>query len=266
MRQVLTLLLILAVAVPVTAERYNTPTLDGHVTVGYDDWDISEWAVDDSPYDCRWGNTDPDLDDLYITWDYYALYVGITTTNLPSIYGNGYLLFIDADGQNGITGATDFTDADFYPRHITFSTMGADVLFGIWNLDMGDMGIRHCSDPTNTTPLVGTYIAVDPWWMHIELGIPWVGLYGIGDGQVPPGTTLRFIAAVVGGPTSGAYDAMPTSSTGFETDPANAWYEYTDLDVFYEVCVDADGDGVPDSEATPVESTSWSRIKGMFAR
>ncbi len=258
------LILSLALVSTALALPYNSPTLDGRVTVGGDDWELDEWAVDDSPYDCRWGCTDPDLDDLYVTWDGYALYVGVTTANLPSIYGNGYLLYIDTDAQNGLTGATDFTDADFYPRRVTFSTMGVDVLLGTWNLDMGMVDVRHCSDPTSTTAVDGANVAADPWWPHLEAAIPWNGLYGLGDGIVPPGTTLRFIAAIVGGPPSGAYDAMPTSSTGFETDPANPWDAYTDLDVYYEAVVDANGDGIPDAGTTPVEAQSWGRIKSLF--
>ena len=260
------LLLSLVLASTALALPYNSPMPDGHVTVGDGDWELDEWAVDDSPYDCRWGSSDPDLDDLYVTWNSGILFFGITTTNLPSPYGSGYLLYIDTDAQNGITGATDFTDADFYARRITFSTMGADVLFGVWNLDPGIMDIRHCSDPTSTTPIYESYMQVDPWWQHIEVAVSWNGLYGLGDGNVPPGATLRFIAAIVGGPPSGAYDAMPTSSTGFETDPSNPWDAYTDLDVYYEAVVDANGDGTPDAFTTPVEVRTWGQIKSMFSR
>jgi hypothetical protein len=264
------LLLILVSSSAALALPYNSPLLDGHVTVGGsaggEDWESDEWAVDDSPYDNRWGSNDPDLDDLYVTWDFYALYFGITTDNVPSVYGNGYLLFIDTDAQSGITGATDLTDCDFYPQRITFSTMGVDVMYGVWNLDATTQDIKHCSDPTSTTSIDESYMVSDQWWRHIEVAVSWNGLYALGDGTVPPGTKLRFIAAVVGGPTSGAYDAMPNSSTGFETDPSNPWDAYTDLDVYYEVVVDGDGDGVPDAGVTPVGAASWGRIKSMFVR
>ena len=190
----------------------------------------------------------------------------MTTANFPSPYGSGYLIYIDTDGQNGITGATDFTDADFYARRVTFSTMGVDVLVGAWNLDPETIDIRHCSDPTSTVHIAESFAQAHPYWPHLEAAISWNGLYGLGDGNIPPGATLRFIAAIVGGEPSGAYDAMPTSSTGFETDPTNPWDSYTDLDVYYEAVVDANGDGVPDAGATPVESVSWGRIKSMFLR
>jgi hypothetical protein len=264
MRTLLSVLAVLAIVSAAFALPHNTPMIDGHVTVDPNDWDLDEWAVDDSPYDNRWGANDADLDDLYVTWDEYALYVGITTTNTHSVYGNGYLLYIDTDAQNGVTGATDFTYADFYPRNITFSTMGVDVLLGVWNLDVGTLDIRHCSDPTSTTPVEGTYTEIGPWWLHIETGMMWDGLYGLGNGVVPPGTTLRFIAAIVGGVDSGAYDAMPNTSTGVESDPGNPWYAYTDLDVYFEVVVDANGDGAPDTGVTPVVDQSWGRIKSLF--
>jgi hypothetical protein len=256
--------LVLVLVLSAHASPYNTPLIDGHVTVGGGDWDLDEWAVDDSPYDCRWGVSDPDLDDLYVTWDGELLYVGMTTANFPSPYGSGYLVYIDTDGQNGITGATDFTYAEFYARRVTFSTMGVDVLAGAWNLDPVTIDVWHCSDPMNGTPVDGFFGQAHPYWPHLEVAISWNGLYGLGHGVVQPGATLRFIAAIVGGENSGAYDAMPSSSTGFEADPANPWDSYTDLDVYYEVVVDADGNGVPDSGATPVQDSSWGRIKSLF--
>lgn len=257
-------LICLVLASVAHGEPFNTPTVDGHVTTDSGDWLLDELAADDAPDDCRWGPSDADLDDLYVTWDETNLYVGITTVNGPSGYGNAYLLYIDTDSQNGITGATDFRSADFYARSIGFSTIGADVIMGYWNMAPGAPGVRHCEDPTNTTPLVGSSGAVDPAWKHIEISIPWEGLYGIGVGQVPPGTTLRMVAAVCGGDQSGAYDAMPTSSTGAESDPSTAWDAFTDLDVFFEIVVDANGDGTPDSSATPVRELTWGRLKALF--
>ena len=258
-------LLCLVLASAAVGQPYNTPTVDGHVTTDPGDWLPDEWVVDDVPDDSRWGSTDADLDDLYVTWDATSLHVGITTVNGPSGYGNGYLLFIDTDAQAGITGATDFSSADFYPRQITFSTMGADVVMGCWNLVIGTMGVRHCVDPSSTTPVAGWAGILDPGWKHIELSVPWDGLFGVGPGQVPPGTKLRFISSVVGGDMSGAYDAMPTSSTGVESNPSTPWNAFTDLDLFYEVTVDANGDGVPDNAASPVEELTWGRLKEAFA-
>jgi hypothetical protein len=254
----------LAVSQPALTAPYNAPTVDGHVTTGPGDWFSDELAADDPPDDCRWGPTDADLDDLYVTWDESALYVGITTVNGPSGYGNGYLLFIDADAQTGITGAVDFSGADFYPRMIVFDGLGADAMAGLWSLQQATLGIRHCDDPTNTVPITGAF--VDPVWKHIELAIPWDGLYGLGPGLVPPGTALRLVAAIVGGDGSGAYDAMPTSSSGLESDPDTPWNASVVLDVFVDISVDTDGDGVPDPGASPVSETSWGRMKHRFAQ
>ncbi len=237
------------------SKTYNTPTIDGHVTTEAGDWEADEWAVDDPIDDGRWYPSDPDLDDFYVTWDSDSLYVGITTDRGPGGFGNGYLLFIDTDAQNGITGATDFTNADFYPRRITFSTMGVDVVMGGWNLPV-HFDVRHCSDPTNTTPVEGVHTQANPGWQHVEAAFSWDGLFGLGQGAVPPGTTLRFIASIVGGDGSGSYDALPTSSTASESDPATPWDAYTDLDVYFEVVVDADADGVPDEGWPPGGSIS----------
>jgi len=248
------------------AMPYNSPAPDGCVTVTPEDWDTDEWVVDDPADDCRYFPIDADLDDMYVTWDSEYLYVGITTTNGPGTYGNGYVLYIDTDAQDGITGATDFTNADFYPLRVTLSTMGADVLMGVWSLVIEWMEIKHCTDPTNTTPVEGCIMSVDPAQKHVEIALPWQGVYGLG-GEVPAGATLRFIAAVVGVPPEcGAYDAMPSTSTGVESSPETPYYSYTDLDIFYEVIVDADGDSIPDDLTTCAEEWSWGRIKGTFSR
>jgi len=250
--------LVLAVALAVGgafAKTYNTPDIDGHVTQGDDDWDPDELGVEDPDNDNRWGPSDADMVDLYVTWDADSLYIGVTTVNGPSSYGNGYLLFIDTDAQNGITGATDFTGADFYARQITFSTIGADVVMGGWNLP-GVFDIKHCSDPTATTDVDEVYSQGNPGWKHFEARFSWNGLFGLGQGVVPPGTTLRFIGAIVGGDGSGAYDAMPTSSTGVESNSGTEWNAITDLDNYYETPVDADGDGVPDQGFPPGGSIS----------
>ena len=243
--------LLLLVAASALSNSYNTPTIDGHVTTQPGDWNGDELAWQDPDNDNRWGSSDGDLVDLYVTWDADSLYVGVKTTNEPSGLGNGYLVFIDTDAQNGVTGATDMGSADFYARQITFSTMGADVMMGVWNLDVGTHGIRHCSDPTSTTVVDETYIQINPGFKHIEFGIDWNGIYGLGRAAVPTGTTLRVICAIVGGDDSGAYDALPTSSTGAESDIATPWDAYTDLDVYVEFPIDANGDGVPDEGYPP---------------
>jgi len=256
-------LLVLLACGSAYSETYNTPTIDGTVVVDPADWDADDLAVDDPDDDCRYAPGDPDVDDLYVTWDADSLYVGIITARAPGGYGNGYVLFIDFDAQAGITGATDFTSADFYARKITFSTMGADVVMGAWNLE--GAFLKFCSDPTSTTDVPEQFTASDVDAKHIEAAVSWNGLYGLGRGNVPEGTVLRFIATIVGGDGSGAYDAMPTSSAGTESDPATPWDATTDLDVYYEAVVDSDNDGIPDVGYSPVEPVSWGRIKGMYS-
>ncbi len=240
--------LMLLVAASALSNSYNTPNIDGRVTTQEGDWESDELAWRDPNNDNRYYPWDGDLVDLYVTWDADSLYVGVKTTNGPSGYGNGYLVFIDTDAQNGITGATDMGSAAHYRQKITFSTMGADVMMGvkITGTVVENLGIWHCSDPTSMTVVDETYTQVNPGFKHIEFGIDWNGIYGLGRAAVPPGMTLRVICAIVGGLGSGAYDALPTSSTGAESNSSTPWDAYTDLDVYVEFPVDADGDGVPD--------------------
>ncbi len=262
MKALLPLLILLCIAATASAETYNTPTIDGVVNIAPGDWEASDFAVDDPSNDDRYYPDDPDLDDLYVTWDADSLYVGIITSRDPGGYGNGYVLFIDFDAQSGLTGATDFSTADFYPRNITFSTMGADVVMGAWNLE--GAFFKFCSDPTSTTDVPEQHTASNTTEHDIEAAVSWNGLYNLGRGVVPSGTTLRFIAAIVGGDGSGAYDAMPNSTTGVESNPATPYDAVTNLDVYYEAVVDGNADGVPDVGYTPVETSSWGRIKGLY--
>jgi len=258
MRRSLTIvfcLLVVLAAGGLVAKTYNTPDINGRVQVNENDWDADELAHRDPNNDNRWGSSDGDLVDLYVTWDADNLYVGIRTVNGPGGYGNGYLLFIDTDGQSGITGATDFSGADFYARAITFSTMGADVIMGGWNLPT-TFDVKHCSDPTATTDVEGVYTSCNPGFKHVEATFPWNSLYGLGEGVVPQGTVLRFIGTVVGGDGSGAYDALPNSSTGVESNPSTPWNATTDLDEFVEIPVDQNGDGVPDEGYPPLGTIS----------
>jgi hypothetical protein len=71
-------------------------------------------------------------------------------------------------------------------------------------------------------------------------------------------------AAVTGGPSAGAYDAAPSTSTGIETDPEVLWDAYTDLDIYFEAIVDANHDGFPNTEISPVAATTWGSTKALF--
>ncbi len=234
-----------------SSRTYNTPTQNGRIQITDEDWDADELVFDDPADDCRYG-TDTDLDDLYVTWDADNLYIGFSTDGGPGEYGDGYVIFLDTDAQAGITGAIDFTNADFYARRVRFPTMGADVVIGGWdNGEVVDFGVKHCTDPTATVLIEGVTSSWNPGWRDGELGIPWDGIYGLGAGVVPSGTTIRVIAVVVGGDGSGAYDAIPTTTSGVESNPGTPWDAYTDLDLFIELPVDANFDGAPDEGYPP---------------
>ncbi len=252
--------LLLLVAASALSNSYNRPTIDGRVTTLEGDWESDEWVGRDPRDDCRHYPDQGDLRDLWVTWDETNLYFGVRTVNGPA--DNGYVLYIDEDAQEGITGATDFTSAAFYPRRVTFSTMGVDAIFGVWKLEPGTEGIRHCDDLSVMSPIEGAYAQMNPGIKHYEGVIPWDGLYGLGEGVVPEGTILRFVAAVVGVDNTGAFDALPTTTSGMESDPSTPDGAYTDLDLFIEIPVDTDEDGVPDTNYPPGGSISGTVALG----
>jgi hypothetical protein len=240
------LLLFLAATGALHAETYNTPAINGSITISETDWDADDQVAADPPQDCRY-DSDTDIVDLYATWDADNLYIGFTVDGGPGGYGNGLVVYVDTDAQAGITGATDFDGAQFYPRRITFSTMGVDVIIGGWDGGASVLfDARHCEDIMDMTPVEGFFAQWNPYTRHAEFRIPWEGIYGGDPGAVLPGTILRIIAASVGNDTSGAYDAAPSTSTGIEVNPATAWDAPTDLDVFVELVVDADENGISD--------------------
>jgi hypothetical protein len=254
------LLLLLAVFVSIVfATTYNTPTIDGSIAIE-DDWDEDELFAEDSPSDSRYGEAD--INKFYVTWDEGNLYFAFTATAPPGPYGNGYILFMDKDAQlDATTGAQDFTNANFYPRRITLSTMGADVMMGGWNFS--GFTIKDCVDPENTLDIPADSVASDPGVFHVEASVPWDALFNAGPGKVPAGTKLRFILCSVGGDNSGAYDAAPNSSNDAdadgvpdENDSDLYWDQYTDLNQYYEVSVDWDLDGIPDIGYPPEGSIS----------
>lgn len=247
------------------AETYNTPVIDGVIVIGPGDWDANDLAFSEEADDNRYYPNDPDMVELFVTWNADTLYVGVVTERDPGGFGNGYLVFIDTDAQAGITGATDFSSADYFARNITFSTMGAEVVIGGWNLP-DNMDVKFCGIPESTTPVEGARGVADEISHHIEAAIPWSSLYDSTTRPgIPTGTTLRFIAVIVGGDNSGAYDAMPTSSTGIESDPETPYDATVDLDVYKEVVVDGNNDGLPDEGYTPVERDSWGGIKSLYS-
>jgi len=266
MRWIASVLIVLAVAGAGVAETYNTPVIDGTISIGPDDWDATDHAYSEAADDNRYYPNDPDLTDLYVTWNADTLYVGLVTERDPGGFGNGYLLWIDIDAQDGITGATDFSGADYFPRRVTFSTMGADVIVGGWSLP-DNMDVKFCGVPESTSDVPGARGVSDEVTRHIEAAIPWDAIYDSippPPRAVPTGTTLRFIAAIVGGDNTGAYDAMPTSTTGAESDPVTPFDATTDLDVYHEIVVDANADGIPDTGYTPVERGSWAKVKSLY--
>jgi len=262
----LAMFVLLTGAAAASATPYNTPFIDGHVTTESYDWDADELAVDDPVDDCRY-DWDTDIDDVYVTWDSQGLYIGFSTDGGPGPYGNNLVVFVDTDAQEGITGTTDFADYVPCPWHISFSTMGVDMIVhgsdtGAWTSI--PFVVMNCENPANPTPILAFLSFWNPAWRHEEIGISWDGIYELGTGIVPPGTSIRVVAAVTGGPGAGAYDAAPSTSTGIETDPEVLWDAYTDLDVYFEVVVDGNQDGFPDSQISPVAMSTWGSIKALF--
>ncbi len=237
------------------ATTFNSPTIDGLINIAPDDWDQDELLIDDSPNDCRY--PEADIDNVYATWDSANFYVGVKTSKPPGGYGNGYVVYIDTDGQNpAITGATDFTNANFYPRRVKLENMGAEIIIGGWSFQT-PFDVKYCSDPTKTKPVPNATTSYNRSSLSFEAKIPWASMFQ-GVNGVPAGTVIKIVVVSVGGDGSGAYDAAPNSGKDRdgdgipdESDPNLPWNEYTVLDRNLEIVVDWDRDGIPDRNFPP---------------
>ncbi len=219
---------------------YDSPNVDGDLS----DWSSSEIAVDDSDDDTY--ITDIEMRCFNVTWDADSLYIGVEYTVTTS---GSAIVYIDAIPGAGATNVSAFTQSygstgKDWQRHVDFlDGFAADLMLGRYEADLPELwrfnGNSEADEVSWYMAAIGTGVA-DGSVSTIEAAIPWTIIYGTDPGEVPPGSNIRIVATVSGGPYTNVYDTSPDSPLEIRT---NGW---SHLVYFYDFCIDCDLDGYPD--------------------
>jgi len=234
------LLAVALTTLPTTAVSTTAPDLSARIVIdgAAVEYAADEWVLDgtsprpERANDSRWG-ADNDVRRIAATWDSTRLYIAVDCATFDS----GLMLWIEyrpggvarLDGLFELRRQISFSDfapnciVDARPGEVTVSMVSA-----------GRALQRRSEDEVprafDRTPQGGA----------LELAIPWAEAF-------PPGGTVRLVAAITGGPGSGAGDGAPDPSVSLppgRTDPVT-------LDQVLAVTVDADRDGAPDTGVAP---------------
>lgn len=296
------LLLGLGLGLPLTAAAKSEPDLGARIwldglALEYEPdeslfGESASGAPHESKEDSRWGEAH-DLNQIRLTWDRRFLYLAAEGV----ISGDALLVLVDAAPHQGLMTMNNVTQ---WTRHIDFSSaFTPDFLAATPDGGSRAQLLMHVS----STPgqLVNLPHAV--WFLSAatfqqeavgratELMIPWTTVFAndergpavvrdtLMDGVfqrivfVPPFTTLRIAGLVTGGDhMSSGPDVAPNNAAGCPDTAAGVLL----VDNWVELLVDADGDGLPDMNASPRERVvyandsvpaagiSWGRLKAGY--
>ena len=237
------------------ATTYNTPTVDGTISISASDWDANELVVDDPSNDSYWG-TSNEIDNLYLTWDADNLYIGVDYT----VSGNAMIIYLHIGGSAWYSD-TDLYGMDFYPRNFRFRPgHGAQVIIGGW--DGGTPGIHGItgdntsSDISSSCTISGGPGSNTPG--STEIAIPWNTLYGLGVGVVPANAVVEAVAVIAGGDNWGSPDSAPDNAD------CNGDGGPDSLIALHTVNVDHNWDGTPEQHWNPATNSSNLLLNAGF--
>ena len=167
MRKIGTCIFLVSAVFFAFAVPYNTPTIDGVITISPDDWDADELRGDDPADDSYWGTAN-DFDDIYLTWDADFIYFGLKYT----VSDNGMVLYIEASIDGGVV---DFNSTrgymGAYPRNITFpDSVGIDFFIGSWN---GAGPFVYLAADSNSVEITSSCPTATGGNFVQEIAVPW---------------------------------------------------------------------------------------------
>ena len=225
------------------ANPYNSPIIDGVISISPDDWDSDELLADDPDDDSYWG-TGNDFDNIWLTWDANFLYIGLEFT----VSDNVMLVYIETGidgGVNDFNSTRGYTGA--YPRNITFpDLLGIDLMLADWNGAVPS--VFSIADSSSVEIISGRNVATDGSYKQ-EIAVRWSSIYPDAENIVPDGARLKIVGIIAGGDDYGACDAVPDNSSVNGGEGPNL------LDSLITIVVDSDSDGIPDYSGSAVAGT-----------
>lgn len=254
------LLLVLAgCAGTLRAATPHTVSMDGRPSSGFF---ADERLADDTLLDSKWQGSE--VEKVYAAWDGQALFLGITGS-LDG--GNKIFVYLDVgpfgDWRDAVTKLT--TDksgqAETYWRrrnHFFPAAFRPDFLWEISHTGQHEFYVLNdWGAATVTAKSTGPTTAASVGWGvkapgEAEIAIPWSVFFStLVPSGVLPGTRVKLVACVVGGPDNGTAGTPPTSAHDGAPNQQNAFAQdafgpFT-FDTWFVLPVDANGDGVPDS-------------------
>jgi hypothetical protein len=253
---------VLVWCVATSALATTSPDLRSRISIDgrTNDFEDDEWVLDaatpfrEPPGDSRWGR-DNDVSAVAITWDDYNLYVAVAAVTTRGTL----MLFIDTM----CGGAVDLTAQDDFLRNIEFGGMTPNFLLQVNRISArpvaGYLDCRRPFDLIADSRYQSVYLQDGVSQGALELAIPWDVL---GDFETTGGgirvpsenAVLGVVAVVTGGNGTGAGDAAPDPSIVLEDDSTRVAI----VDNHIIVPLDADGDGMLDTNVSPRQSVSYA--------
>ena len=216
-------------------ETFHSIQIDGE-----NDFSPDEAVVIDDANDSYWSSQN-ELDTLFLTWNAETLFIGCSYT----LNNNALLIFLDTE-TGGIDNANGL---DWYPRDVRFSGAKPDFLVALWNCDLSLGGVRKLGENTSPVSYRGINSGSPGEKNFLEVAIPFELL---GNPQ-----KISLTALICGGDYAGAGDVMPD-------DPSVRGSGNAIINIFREITIDGDGDGVPDSLIAPVDVSKTEEYKVSF--
>lgn len=244
---------------PLLAKTPHTITIDGDLS----DWTAGELIYDDLSNDSAWGSEN-EVNDLYLSWDTDNLYIGVSGVQKD---GNCLLVYLDVGTGLGFGDYSDVSELKdawgnswWWSRNHRFpQNFLPDYQFHLYEMrfEPGDgHGLYRYTTSSQTASVVLSSYAYTGGgtgvYGYLELAVPWTGIYPAYGGTVPADATIK-LAAVMSGGNDGtnlgsAHDAAPDQTADFTYD----WYGEFTIDTWLSVPIDQNGDGIPDSNRSPV--------------
>lgn len=237
------------------AVPFDTPVVDGAITVGAADWDAADRVVDDIGDDVTSGGRLANVRRVWLTWDADKLYVGLTYQDFGA--DEALTVYLDLDSNVGPNNAAllDSLAANVVlpaNHHVDFmiGRTASDTFAGgkprAFRVTNTDGAVLPVSSLVTAAQAENTGTAADTkaqwaFWKNAEIAIPWTVLYPDLAGKVPDRAVIKALAFIGhADPARNGQDPAPNNPS-FNNGTTTAT-----VTAMHASVIDVTGDGVPD--------------------